>query len=175
MKNILAKLKNCISCFDKQLFLASNLAINSGTKLVALLTVTIFLEALNSVANLEDRILIIIAAVFLNEGKEGGNHGFANVLMVGSLGVDDFNGRNSLNAKLLIFLGVCPNIGMNLVHTVALNENVLHSVFLGLKNLFSYGKKRALCGKDVKVIVAVNSCDLLNNVRLNGNVLCRTP
>ena len=64
---------------------------------------------------------------------------------------------------------------MKLVKAVTLNEDVLDFVLVLLDNIHSDRIERRTCGVNVKVIVAVNSGDFLDDVRLDGNVLCSSP
>ena len=95
--------------------------------------------------------------------------------MVGSLSVDNLDVIGSGDAELLVLLRVSPDVGVNLVHTVALYENILDSVLVGLKDFLTHGKKRAFRGEDIKIIVAVNTGDFLNDISLDGYVLGRSP
>ena len=64
---------------------------------------------------------------------------------------------------------------MNLVQVVALYQNILCTVNVGLDSLFSYREQGAERGFNLEVVVAVYTGYFLNQVSLYCNVLCCTP
>ena len=70
---------------------------------------------------------------------------------------------------------VCPYVGVELVHGEALNKKVLDSVLVSLFNCRTNRVDGSLCCVYIEVVVAVDTCDLLDDVSLDGNVLCCSP
>ena len=64
---------------------------------------------------------------------------------------------------------------MKLVKIVLLYKNVLDFVLVALDSVNSDGVEGGTSGIDFKIIIAVNSCDFLNYVSLERNVLCGSP
>ena len=155
--------------------LRASLGLEHRAELVLLVAVSVLAQTLNGVTDLENTEIVAVSAVFLHEGKEGGDHRNAQAGVIGSLGVDDLHVLGSGNSQLAILRGIGPDVGMNLVHTVARNENILHSVLLALSRFLANGENGADGGEDIEVIVSVDTGDLLDDIRLDGNVLGSSP
>ena len=130
MENIGYKLARHIGKSHKYLFLRASLGVNESAKTVLLVAGAVSSQTVYGVTYFKYSELVVKSAVFLSKGKESGDHRDTKALMIGSLCVDDLNVIDSLDTKLLILSRIRPDVGMNLVHTVALNEDILHSVLL---------------------------------------------
>ena len=64
---------------------------------------------------------------------------------------------------------------MNLMQSELLDKNVLNLVLNALFGKRAHGIERSRRSVNIKVIVAVNPRNLLDDIRLEGNVLCRSP
>ena len=64
---------------------------------------------------------------------------------------------------------------MELVEAVTLDQNVLDLVLVVFHRIHAHGIKGRTCGVNGKVIVAVDTCDLLNDVGVDGHILCGAP
>ena len=175
VKNVTAKLSCDISCTHKEAFLALGLGVEDNAELILLVALAILAKSLNGMANLEDSKGIRVALILLCKCKEGGNHSSAQDCVVGSLRVDNLNVVGSLDAELVALCLIRPDVRVNLVQTVALHENILHSVLVGLEDFLSHRDKGANRGAYIEVVVAVDTGDFLDNIRLDGDVLGGAP
>ena len=175
VKNVANKLSDNVTATHKERFLVFGLGEEASTKLGKLVAGAVSVKAVNGVADLEDAEGVRVGLVFLCEGKKSGDHRDTDVLMVGGLSVDNSYALGGLDAEFLILSHIGPDVGVNLVHTVALYKDVLHSVLRGVDNLLANGGKCTCRGEYLEVVVAVNSGDLLDDVGLDGNVLGSTP
>ena len=135
----------------------------------------VFVNTVNHSADLEDAEIGRVADVALYLTELGGDHRTADSLDVGVGGVEQADILLNGNAESLLLVRVSPDVGVNLVQTVTLNEHVLDSVLVVLYNVLADGIKRRTGGVDRKIIVAVNTGDLLDDVGVHGNVLRRSP
>jgi hypothetical protein len=141
MEDIRAKLVHCAAKLHKQFLLGAYLGVDGNAKLILLIAGAALAKTVYGVADLKYTELLRVAAVLLKEGEESGNHRGAQIMMVGSLCVYDPYVLGSCDAKLAILLDIRPDVGMNLVESVALNEDILHSVLIALKHLLTNGKE----------------------------------
>ena len=156
-------------------FLIFRAAVKRDTELFALVGHTVSVVPLDNSAYLKDAEGIRISAVLTNEGEKRGHHAVTEGCQLGCLRVEETDVIFNLNADLLIFGCVAPDVRVYLAEIVARYENILGSVVVGIRAALANGSKGRASGLYLKVIVAVDTGDLFDKVGGDGNVFRRSP
>ena len=146
-----------------------------NAEMAALVAVTVFECALNNSAYLEYAVAVREVLVLVCRDEQGGKHGVAQNAVVGVLDVEYLDIVLNLDAELLVFLLVAPDVGVNLVHGVFLDEDVLYLVADKSLGRAVNGLEGAAGRGDFKVVVAVDSRYLFDDVRLYRDILRGSP
>ena len=126
-------------------------------------------------ADLEDTVLRRVAEIRLDLAQLRGDHSLADGLDVGVGGVHQLDHAAVFDTQLLELVHIVPDVGVQLVQVIVLDEDILDAVLILLHRLGT-GREQGCCrGMDLKVIIAVDTGDLLDDIRLDGDVLGGAP
>ncbi len=143
--------------------------------MAALVAVAVFECAFNNSAYLEYAVAVRKILVLVCRDKQGGQHRVAQNAVIRAFDVEYLNIVLNLNAELLVFLLVAPDVGMNLMHGVFLDENVLYLVGYEPLGRAVYGLEGAAGGGYLEVVVAVDSRYLFDDICLYRNIFGGSP
>ena len=126
-------------------------------------------------ADLKNAVGGRIAEITLDLAQLGGDHRLADGLDVGVGGVHQLDHAAVLDAQLLELVDIVPDVGVQLVQVIVLDEDILDAVLILFHRFGTGREQRRGRGVDLKVIVTIDTGDLLDDVRLDGNVLGGAP
>ena len=152
-----------------------SLAVQSKGELLALNAEVVLVNALDNSADLKDSEISRIAHIGLNLAKLSRDNALSDCLDVGVCSAVELDVRLNLHSECLLLVGVSPNVGVELVEVVSLDEHILNLLLVVLNLVHSDGVEGRTRCVYVKVIVAVNTGDFLDYVRLDCNVLGSSP
>ena len=135
----------------------------------------LFVHAVHGAADFKDTEGVRIAQIGLDLTQLRGDHGAAQQLRTRVGRAEDAQVRHGLHAQRLHLLRVLPDVGMHLVEGVAVHQQVLDAVLQRFFLARAHGVERRLGRVHVKVVVAVDTGDLLDDVGLDGHVLGGAP
>ena len=119
---------NAVDYFNRleiERLFVSALIIKNNAQTLSLVAATVFISSVNNSAVLEYSEFFGKILVFLNHRKEGGKHRISQNAVFGILDIENLDIILNLNAELLEFSAVTPDVGMNLVHTESFNKDIL--------------------------------------------------